>query len=266
MFEKNPYELYNGDCLEIMKGIEDKSVDMILCDLPYGNKTTACRWDTIIPFDKMWEQYNRIIKDGGAIALFGQEPFSSALRMSNIKNYKHEWYWNKEVAGNFIQAKNHPLKVIENVIVFSNSKVNYSPIMEEAKEKNKRPRGQTYNQKSDFLGTVSNGEFKTSETHNEDLRYPKNLITFNARVGDCNNVNRVHPTQKPTEILEYLIKTYTKDSEIVLDNTMGSGSTGVACMNINRNFIGIELDNTYFEIAKNRISNTYNELNKEVEE
>lgn len=249
----NDIKLYKGNCLEIMKYIPDNSIDMILCDLPYGNKTTACRWDTIIPFDDMWEQYNRIVKDSGAIVLFGQEPFSSALRMSNIKNYKHEWYWNKEVAGNFIQAKNHPLKVIENVIVFSNSKVDYSPIMEEAKEENKRPRGQTYNQKTDFLGTVSSGEFKTSDTHNENLRYPKNLITFNARIGDCNNVNRVHPTQKPTEILDYLIKTYTDENDTVLDNCMGSGSTGVSAKKLHRKFIGIELEDKYFNIAENRI-------------
>ncbi len=244
------FKLMQGDCLELMKDIQDKSIDMILCDLPYG--TTACKWDTIIPFKPLWEQYNRIIKKHCAIVLFGIEPFASYLRMSNIKNYRHEWVWNKEQAGNFIQAKNHPLRVTENIMVFCNEKVRYYPIMEKAKEENKRPLSKKL-QKTDFLGKVSQGEFKPSENYNPDLRYPKNILTFNARSKECNNVNRVHPTQKPVALCEYLIKTYTNEGETVLDNCMGSGTIGVACKNLNRNFIGIELDEGYFKIAKERI-------------
>ena len=230
---------------------------MICPTANYG--TTACKWDTIIPFEQLWEQYNRIIKDNGAIVLFGIEPFASNLRMSNIKNYKHEWVWNKEQAGNFIQAKNHPLRVTENIMVFCNEKVKYYPIMEKAKEENKRPLSIKL-QKTNFLGKVFQGEFKPSENYNPDLRYPKNILTFNARSKECNNVNRVHPTQKPVALCEYLIKTYTNENETVLDFTMGSGSTGVACINTNRNFIGVELDDTYFEITKKRIKDAKNNI------
>ena len=234
---------------------------MICPTANYG--TTACKWDTIIPFEQLWEQYNRIIKDNGAIVLFGIEPFASNLRMSNIKNYKHEWVWNKEQAGNFIQAKNHPLRVTENIMVFCNEKVKYYPIMEKAKEENKRPLSIKL-QKTNFLGKVSQGEFKPSENYNPDLRYPKNILTFNARSKECNNVNRVHPTQKPVALCEYLIKTYTNENETVLDFTMGSGSTGVACINTNRNFIGVELDDTYFKIAKKRIEEAEKLVNKPI--
>lgn len=254
-------KLYCGDCLERMKEIEDKSIDAIICDPPFG--TTACKWDSVIPFDKLWEQYKRIIKDNGAIVLFGREPFSSKLRMSNIKNYKHEWVWNKEQAGNFIQAKNHPLRVTENIMVFCNEKVKYYPIMEKAKEENKRPLSIKL-QKTNFLGKVSQGEFKSSENYNPDLRYPKNILTFNARSKECNNVNRVHPTQKPVALLEYLIKTYTNEGEMVLDNTMGSGSTGVACVNTNRKFIGIEMDENYFNIACDRIDKAIREKEQDL--
>lgn len=236
-----------------MNDIHDKSIDMILCDLPYG--CTACKWDIVLPFEKLWEQYNRVIKDNSPIILFGIEPFSSIIRMSNINNYKHEWYWNKELAGNFIQAKNHPLKVIENIIVFSNKKVNYYPQMELAKDKNKRDTNKTMKneQKTEYLGKVSNGMFAVSKSRNENLRYPKNLITYNSRNKECNNTKRVHPTQKPVELLEYLIKTYSRENYVVLDNCMGSGSTGVAALNLHRKFIGIELDKKYYEIAENRI-------------
>jgi len=255
LYYKDEYiRLFQGDCLEVMDKLIEKEikVDAIITDPPYG--TTACKWDAIIPFDEMWSRINQLIKSNKMIGLFAQEPFASVLRMSNIKNYKHEWYWDKEVAGNFVQAKNHPLKVIENIIVFSNNKVDYMPMMEQAKEENKRPRGQKYSQKTDFLGKVSQGEFKCSDNHNEDLRYPKNLITFNARTGDCNNVNRVHPTQKPVELIEYLINTYTKEKDVILDFTCGSGSTLVAAKKLNRKCIGIELEEKYCEIAKNRLT------------
>ena len=243
-------ELMQGDCLELMKDIPNKSIDMILCDLPYG--TTASKWDSVIPIEPLWKQYKRVLKDNGAIVLTAIEPFASMLRANDLKGYKHEWIWNKENAGNFIQAKNHPLRVHENVLVFSNGKVNYYPIMTDADPKNVRPLG-VKKQKTDFMGKVSAGEFKSAKKYNPKKRYPKTILTYNARAKECNNVNRVHPTQKPVELFEYLIKTYTNVGELVLDNCMGSGTTGVACKNLNRNFIGIELDDEYFEIAKERI-------------
>lgn len=257
-------KLYNGDCLEVMKDIPNKSIDMILCDLPYN--VTACKWDKLIPFNKLWEQYNRIIKDNGAIVLFGIEPFSSHLRLSNEKMYKHEWYWNKVNAGNFVQAKNHPLKIVENIIVFSKGKVKYIPQMIEnsdeytkilkAKHKNKKDSSLTQTVEDKYFSMAS-GKFK-SQT-DEKFAYPKNIITISKFSNECNSKHRLHPTQKPVELLEYLIKTYTNENEMVLDNCMGSGSTGVACINRNRRFIGIELDENYFNIAKERIENTYNE-------
>ena len=250
----NKVDLLHGDCLELMQDIPDKSVDMILCDLPYG--TTACKWDSVIPIEPLWKQYKRVLKDNGAIVLTAIEPFASMLRANDLKGYKHEWIWNKEIAGNFIQAKNHPLRVHENVLVFSNGKVNYYPIMTDADPKNVRPLG-VKKQKTDFMGKVSAGEFKAAKNYNSKKRYPKTILTYNARAKECNNVNRVHPTQKPVALFEYLIKTYTNEGETVLDNCMGSGSTGVACVNTNRNFIGIELDDKYFEIAKERIEKPY---------
>ena len=230
-------ELWQGDCLELMKDIPDKSIDMILCDLPYG--TTACKWDVIIPFEPLWEQYNRIIKDNGAIVLFGSEPFSSYLRMSNIKNFKYDWIWNKKLAGNGILAKKQPLKIHEIVSVF-NSGI-YIPQMTKGRYRKKMGLKES---------EITGGNSFAKQTEN-DLYYPQTIQEFstaNMRKG------RLHPTQKPVALLEYLIKTYTNEGETVLDNCMGSGSTGVACKNLNRKFIGIELDDTYYEIAKNRIN------------
>lgn len=234
-------KLYKGDCLEIMKEIPDKSIDMILCDLPYG--TTSCKWDIIIPFDLLWEQYNRIIKKDGPILLFGSEPFSSKLRMSNIEKYKYDWIWNKKLAGNGILAKKQPLKIHEIVSVF-NSKI-YIPQMTKGKLRKKMTRNPK-------VSEINNGDGikRTKETFNDEY-YPTSIQEFtlaNLRKG------RLHPTQKPVELLEYLIKTYTNENEIVLDNCMGSGSTGVACVNINRKFVGIEKEEKYFEIAKERIN------------
>ena len=247
------YKLYNGDCLEIMDRLieEGVKVDCILTDPPYG--TTACKWDTIIPFEGMWERLNKLIKPNGAIVLFGSEPFSSALRMSNIKNYKYDWVWNKKLAGNGILAKRQPLKIHEIVSVF-NSKV-YYPQMTKGKMRKKL----TNNLK---ISEINNGDgIKCAkETYNDEY-YPVSIQEFtlaNLRKG------RLHPTQKPTDLLEYLIKTYTNENELVLDFTMGSGSTGVACMNTNRKFIGIELDNNYFDIASKRIEEAFfNAQNKE---
>lgn len=242
-------KLYNGDCLKIMKYIKDKSVDMILCDLPYG--TSACKWDVIIPFDILWEQYKRIIKDNGAIVLFGSEPFSSFLRLSNIEMYKYDWKWEKPSGANFLNFKYQPSKVHEDICVFgkmatSYSKkgnMNYFPQME---------KGEPYTQKSgkqkeDYGNSTVRTSIKQVITINKGERFPKSIQKFSL------DKDKVHPTQKPVALLEYLIKTYTNEGDLVLDNCMGSGSTGVACKNINRNFIGIELDEKYFEIAKKRI-------------
>jgi len=244
-------QLYQGDCLEVMKQIPDKSVDMILCDLPYG--TTACKWDIIIPFDKLWEQYNRIIKDNGAILLFGSEPFSSALRMSNIKNYKYDWYWEKERGTGFARANKQPLRKIENICVFYKKQPFYDSIGERL--------GKPYKHalpiiKSDS-DNVSNNNLENGNRVYAVYEYSKkhNVLRFSRKTKGS-----LHPTQKPVELLEYLIKTYTNDGNTVLDNCMGSGTTGVACKHLNRNFIGIELDTNYFEIAKNRIENEPTQL------
>lgn len=234
-------DLKQGDCLELMKDIPDKSIDMILCDLPYG--TTACKWDNVIPFGALWEQYNRIIKDNGAIVLFGREPFTSKLITSNIKNYKHKWVWNKKQSGSYFNAKYMPLQIDEDIIVFCKLKVKYYPIMRRGKMR-KKGGSKKQNQIANRLKT----EYYTYS----DLYYPTNIL----QIANCSNRSKnVHPTQKPVALLEYLIKTYTNENETVLDNCMGSGSTGVACINTNRNFIGIELDEDYFNIAKDRIEN-----------
>ena len=225
-----------------MKKIEDESVDLILTDPPYG--TTSCSWDTIIPFEPMWEQLHRIIKPNGAICLFGSEPFSSALRMSNIKNYKYDWVWDKVGTGGFLNAKKRPLKRIEDICVFSNGAPLYYPIMEiRGKARNK---GWYNHKKGD--GDMVYSTFKNINSFNNEY-YPTDLLCFS----NASHKNKLHPTQKPVPLLEYLIKTYTLENETVLDFTMGSGSTGVACVNTNRNFIGIELDKNYFTIAKKRI-------------
>jgi len=236
-------ELIQGDCLEKMKDIPDGSIDMILCDLPYG--TTACKWDTIIPFEPLWEQYKRIIKDNGAIVLTASQPFTSALVMSNIKMFKYQWVWNKKLAGNGILAKIQPLKIHEDVLIFSKGKCKYFPEMTKGILRKKL----TSNLK---VSEINNGDGvkKCQETYN-DTYYPTSIIDFSLaglRKG------RLHPTQKPVALFEYLIKTYTNESETVLDNCMGSGTTGVACKNLNRNFIGIELDLEYFKIAEKRIN------------
>jgi DNA modification methylase len=240
----NMIELLKGDCLELMKSIPDKSIDAIITDPPYG--TTACKWDSVIPFDLMWEQLNRIIKLNGAIVLFGSEPFSSALRMSNIKNYKYDWKWDKKGTGGFLNAKKRPLKRYEDILIFSYGKPLYFPIKEvRGKERNKG----SYNTKKGD-GDMVYGKFKNITSFNNEY-YPTDII----EISNASNKGKVHPTQKPTALMEYLIKTYTNENETVLDFTMGSGSTGVACVNTNRNFIGIEMDDKYFEIAKNRIEN-----------
>ena len=233
----NHVQIKNADCLIEMKNIPDKSVDMILCDLPYG--TTACKWDVVIPFEPLWKEYKRIIKDRGCIALFGSEPFSSHLRMSNIKDYKYDWIWNKKKGGNPLLSKIQPIKITETISIF-NSKI-YYPIM------TKRDKPKSRGKNKGIISETTNNAFIMDKIYYE--KYPKNIIEFS----NANQNNKYHPTEKPINILEYLIKTYTLENETILDNCMGSGSTGVACINTNRNFIGIEKDDKYFEIAKNRI-------------
>ena len=238
MLEVN--KIYNMDCLEGMKLIDDKSIDMILCDLPYG--TTACKWDTIIPFEPLWEQYERIIKDNGAIVLFGSQPFTSALVMSNLKLFKYEWIWQKTLATNFMLVKKQPAKKHENILVFYKKQPTYNPQMEIGKPYKDKPRKRT-------VGIHGNAETIKKAINNEGTRYPSSVQLFS----NGNNGN-VHPTQKPVELCEYLIKTYTNENELVLDNCIGSGTTAIACINTNRNYIGFELDKEYYEIAKNRIN------------
>ena len=251
------YKLYNDDCLEIMdKLIEcNIQVDCILCDPPYG--TIDCKWDSIIPLNLMWDKLNKLIKPNGAIILFGSQPFTSELVNSNIKNFKHQWIWNKKSAGNILVAKYQPLKVEEEILVFSRKgeKVNYYPIFTE-NQKNRINEKPT-KKESDMFSGIKNEFYKTEKNKKGTQRYPKNIIEISTQSTECANSKRVHPTQKPVALLEYLIKTYTLKGELVLDFTMGSGSTGVACMNLNRSFIGIELDEKYFNIAINRIFENY---------
>jgi site-specific DNA-methyltransferase (adenine-specific) len=245
-------KLLQGDCLELMNNISDKSVDMILTDPPYG--TTDCGWDFVLPFDKMWEEINRVIKDNGAIVLFGSEPFSSRLRMSNIKNYKYDWVWNKHNAGNILIAKFQPLKITENVMVFSSGGTcNYYPILTETNENRAGESGKIKINKEHAYGTIKSGRYIRGDNIKGTQRYPKNILDFS---NACHK-DKCHPTQKPVALLKYLIETYTKENETVLDFTMGSGSTGVACKLTNRNFIGIELDENYFKIAEQRINNGF---------
>lgn len=242
-------DLKQGDCLELMKDIPDGSIDMILCDLPYG--TTACKWDTIIPFEPLWEQYKRIIKDNGAIVLFGSEPFSTELRHSNLKMFKYDWIWEKEQGVNFQLCKYQPLKIHETISVFSKKTHLYFPqgLIEINKKKSNKNKGGN-------LGHQSSEKIRNEYTQKYS-NYPKSVIRFNRQRG-------LHPTQKPVALLEYLVKTYTNESDVVLDNCMGSGSTGVACVNTGRKFIGMELDDKYFEIAKQRIEEAVFSVSEEV--
>ena len=227
-------KLMQGDCLEMMKQIPDGSVDMVLTDPPYG--TTACKWDSVIPFEPMWEQLKRVTKKNGAIVMTASQPFTSALVMSNVKMFSCSWIWEKEQGVNFMLAKRQPLKVHEDVIVFSKKQPSYNPQM---------TKGKPYISGNGDSGEVS-GRVKKIQTTNNGTRYPRTIQKFNRETGK-------HPTQKPVALMEYLIKTYTNEGETVLDFTMGSGTTGVAAKNLNRNFIGIELDEVYFNIAKERI-------------
>ena len=237
-------KLYNGDCLEVMDKLiyEGVKVDAIITDPPYG--TTACKWDSVIPFDKMWQRCNKLRKEKTSVVLFGSEPFSSSLRMSNIKEFKYDWIWEKQKASNFMSMKFQPAKYHEIISVFYSH--NYFPIMWETDNKDTRKTVKNpITNKDCHLG-------KITRIRKEDngLRYPKSIIKINKSIN-----GNVHPTQKPVSLMEYLVRTYTNEGDTVLDFTMGSGTTGVACKELGRNFIGIELDENYFKISKQRIEN-----------
>ena len=233
------YQLYHGDCLEVMPTLESESVDMILCDLPYG--TTACHWDSVIPFEPLWAQYKRLIKPKGAIVLFGSQPFTSALVMSNIEWFKYCWVWEKRAAVGFLDANRKPMKDHEDIAVFANGQTIYNPqglsncMVKSSRKNGKTKKGGTYGSVADvtYWATVGN--------------YPKSILSFQRLTS-----NQLHPTQKPADLLAYLVRTYTNEGETVLDNTMGSGSTIVAATQEGRRAIGIEQDAGYFQIAQKR--------------
>ena len=237
------FELWQGNCLDIMKNIPDKSVDLVLTDPPYG--TIACKWDSVIPLEPMWKELKRIIKKNGAIVLFGAEPFSSTLRISN-KDYKYDWIWEKNTGTNFLHAKRMPIRFTENIHVFIEGSSWYYP----QKTTGHAPTNSGVGRNT---GNVYSGKSKVNYKGGDTTRFPKNIIEFKS----VNNYKRIHPTEKPVALMEYLIKTYSNEGMTVLDFTMGSGTTGVACGNTNRSFIGIELDENYFNIAKNRVEDAY---------
>ena len=252
------YKLYKGDCLEVMDKLIEEAVkvDAIITDPPYG--TTACKWDSVVRFDEMWKRLDKLIKPNGVVVLFGSEPFSSALRMSNIEDFKYDWIWKKNTGSNFLQANYQPIKRHEIISVFgkypasytkSGLKLNYNPQMDE--------NGKVYSNRAnqdiqDGLNAWRNRmskDYKFKRNNNKGT-FPTSILEFEGVIN-----NRTHPAEKPVHLMEYLVKTYTNEGDLVLDFTMGSGSTGVACMNLNRRFIGIELDEKYFNIAKNRLEN-----------
>ena len=237
-------KIYNEDCLEGMKQIDNKSIDCIICDLPYGS--TSCGWDIILPFDKLWEQYNRIIKDNGAILLFGQEPFSSYLRLSNIENYKYDIYWQKERLTNVQQVKRRVGKDVECISVFYKKQCTYNPQMTDyngPKRTNKIGNGKLW-----LLS--DSGNKKPFEYKDNGKRYPTQVWKFKRDILTSN----LHPTQKPVALLEELIKTFSNEGDLIMDNCMGSGSTAIACMNTNRNYIGFENNKEYYDISIERIN------------
>ncbi len=238
--------LHHGDCIEFMKTLPDNSVDMVLTDPPYG--TTACKWDSVIPFEPMWAELERVIKYKGAIVLFSSQPFTSALIMSNVKMFKYEWVWEKSKASNFLQASYMPLKAHENVLVFGTGKIVYYPQLVDGIPYSGEGRAGKKGSNSDVVNNVPNPTFRNGSA--DGKRKPRTVQYFKTSESEGKTV---HPTQKPVALLEYLIKTYTLENESVLDFTMGSGSTGVACVNTGRNFIGCELDKGYFDIAEKRI-------------
>ena len=252
------YNLYHGDCLEIMKSIPDKSVDVILCDLPYGS--TPLSWDRQLDITLLWNEYKRIRKDTTPILLFGQEPFSSLLRCSNIDEFKYDWYWKKEQFTNVFQIRKRPGKNIEIISVFYKAQCLYKP--QKYKHLGKPVTNKIKNSTFDVtMAGKKDTSFLRKEYIDDGTRYPSQILEVHKKYKQKN----VHPTQKPIELLEYLILTYSNEGDTILDNCMGSGSTGVACMNTGRKFIGIEKEETYFNIAESRIKEASNNLNKFME-
>ena len=243
-------KIHHGDCLELMKDISDNSIDMILCDLPYG--VTQCKWDIIIPFDELWKQYLRIVKDTTPIVLFGAEPFSSQLRLSNLKMYKYDWIWEKSHATGFLNAYKQPLRTYENICVFYKKQCVYNP---EIKDKEKHKIRLSKKHKgvvSDNYGKYEKGVVKLPL----DKTMPKNIIKFSRQTKKDN----IHPTQKPVALYKYLIKTYTNEGMLVLDNCIGSGTTAIACEELNRRWIGIEKEKKYVDLANERLKNYRQQL------
>ena len=240
MFETKDYELWCGDCLKLMDNIPDKSVDMVFTDLPYGS--TQCKWDIIIPFESLWEQYNRVIKDNGAIVLFGTEPFSSHLRLSNLKNYKYDWIWDKVKGTGFLNAKKQPMRNHELLSVFYKKQCTYNP-----QKTTGHPMRKSYRSKE--LQTEVYGEMKNNYTYESNERYPRSIQIFPS---DTQNFS-FHSTQKPVSLCEYMIKTYTNPDEIVLDSCAGSMTTAIAALNLGRKVICIEKDKSIFDIGEQRI-------------
>ena len=251
--------LIQGDCLEVMDKLIEGGVkvDAVICDPPYGN--TACKWDVIIPFDEMWERLKKLRKDKSPIVLFGSEPFSSHLRLSNLKEYKYDWIWDKHIPRNFANAKYMPMSKHELISVFGKGKVNYYPIMI---KREKEVRVKNYSKKNKDSAYKINTDGSDEEYRVYTHKNPNTIIVGKWQA----NKGKVHPTQKPVDLLEYLIKTYTNEGDTVLDFTMGSGTTGVACKNLGRKFIGIELDETYFDVSVKRIEETDKNKKDEKEE
>ena len=245
------YKLYKGDCLELMKNIRDKSIDCIICDLPYG-VTSKNKWDTIIPYEPLWKEYKRIIKDNGPIILFGQDKFTAKTMLSNEKMHRYNLIWNKVLTSGFLNAGRMPLREHEDIMIFYKKLPTYNPQFTEGKplhgmgEKFKKVKNNNNNY-NDFNSCNNPSANREGDTK----KYPKSILTFPRPASS----KMLHPTEKPVELLEYLIKTYSNENDVILDNCMGSGSTGVAALNANRRFIGIEVDEKYFNIAKNRVEN-----------
>lgn len=252
MIERN--KIYNMDCILGMQGIADKSIDMILCDLPYGVIKNNNKWDTVIPFEALWWQYERIIKDGGAIVLFGTEPFSSKLRLSNEKWYKYDWVWFKNTPTGMGNSSFAPMKYHENIMVFANGKIGtFNKQMEEREGNDKG----SYNY-AHYAGESNHVKIeKVKRFYDAELVNPSSVLLFNTVP---NRNGKLHPTQKPIELLEYMVKTYTNEGEVVLDNAMGSGSTAVACKNLGRDFIGFEIDENFWMVACERVGTCGGEL------
>lgn len=252
MLEVN--KIYNDDCLIGMQRIDDKTIDMILCDLPYG-QTARNKWDTVIPFDLLWKQYNRIIKDNGSIILFANGMFTADLMQSNKKMWKYNLVWDKVLPSGFLNAKKMPMRSHEDICVFYKKPPTYNPQMVEGKECHSKGSAVGKSQE-DFSRNTNYGELKAVETKG-NLKYPKSVLIFQKP----HPSTTVHPTQKPVECLEWLIKTYSNKGDLILDNCIGSGSTVIACINTNRDYLGFELDETYYDIANKRIQDHLHNIN-----